>query len=151
VDLRDLFDDLVRFETMLWNRVDLRLQQECGVTLSALNVMMVIDRIPSCRVFDIASALEITVGGTSQAVDRLEAAGYCTRRANPADRRSSILDLTPAGSATVATATPIFDDELESLLRAPLSPTALRELGEALRTVRRAASTRRGDALEGQR
>ena len=100
--------------------------------------------------FDIARALEITVGGTSQAVDRLEAVGYCVRRPNPADRRSSIVELTPAGRDTLTTAGPVFDDELESFLRVPLSPTAASQLGAALSAARRAAATRRGEALDRQ-
>ena len=87
-DLRQVFDDLVRFETILWGAVDGRLQDECGVGLASLNGMLVIDATPLCRVHDIARAVAITVGGASQAVDRLESAGLCARRANPSDRRS---------------------------------------------------------------
>ena len=97
-DLRQLFDDLVRFETILWNAIDTRLLQECNVSLGSLNAMQVIASTPSCRVQDIARAVAITVGGASQAVDRLEAAGRCVRHPNPDDRRSSILDLTPERS-----------------------------------------------------
>jgi DNA-binding MarR family transcriptional regulator len=140
VELRQVFDDLVRFETVLWNRLDARLRAECQVTLGSFNVMLVVDRTPQCRVQDIASALVITVGGTSQAVDRVEAAGWCSRKANPTDRRSSILELTPAGAALLASAGAVFDDELERLLADPLSPTALKQLGSALTTVRRAAT-----------
>ncbi len=71
-DLRQVFDDLVRFETILWGAVDARLQEECGVGLASLNAMLVIDATPLCRVHDIARAVAITVGGASQAVDRLE-------------------------------------------------------------------------------
>ncbi|MGI3781066.1 MAG: MarR family winged helix-turn-helix transcriptional regulator [Janthinobacterium lividum] len=135
-NLRQVFDDLVRFETMLWGAVDDRLREECGMTLAALNVLMIIGETASCRVLDIAQALAITVGGVSQAVDRLEAAGHVERRANPADRRSSILDLTPQGVALIELAAPLFDQELELLLRAPLSPSALTALGDALATLR---------------
>jgi DNA-binding MarR family transcriptional regulator len=143
-DLRQVFDDLVRFETILWGTVDDRLQRECGVTLSTLNVMLVIEATPMCRVQDIAQALAITVGGTSQAVDRLEAAGRCARRANPADRRSSILELTPAGKALLSSAAPVFDRELDRLLRAPLPGTALTQLAAALSTLRRSAAAEAG-------
>ena len=94
-DLRQVFDDLVRFETILWGAIDARLQEECGIGLASLNAMLVIDATPLCRVHDIARAVAITVGGASQAVDRLESAGLCARRANPSDRRSSIVELTP--------------------------------------------------------
>ena len=140
MELRQVFDDLVRFETVLWNRLDARLRAECQVTLGSFNVMLVVERTPQCRVQDIASALAITVGGTSQAVDRVEAAGWCSRKTNPTDRRSSLLELTPTGTTLLASAGTVFDDELERLLADPLTPTALKQLGSALTTVRRAAT-----------
>ena len=140
MELRQVFDDLVRFETVLWAALDTLLRKECHVALGSFNVMMIIDATPQCRVQDIASALCITVGGTSQAVDRLEAAGRCVRRANPEDRRSSILELTPAGTELLASAGVVFDAELQRLLGAPLSATALKQLGSALSTVRRASA-----------
>jgi DNA-binding MarR family transcriptional regulator len=138
-DVRQVFDDLVRFETVLWGTVDDRLRKECDLTLANLNLMMVIDATPQCRVLDIAQALAITVGGTSQAVDRLEAAGHCARRANPADRRSSILELTPEGAALLKHALPVFDGELRRLVQEPLSADAFKRLGDSLGTLRRAA------------
>ena len=139
MELRQVFDDLVRFETVLWNNLDAALRRECDVSLGNVNLMLIIDQTPQCRVQDIASALAITVGGTSQAVDRLEAAGWCVRSANPNDRRSSIVELTAAGAAVFATAGEVFDTELERLLCAPLSRTAFSQLGSALATLRRAA------------
>jgi DNA-binding MarR family transcriptional regulator len=138
-DLRQVFDDLVRFETILWGAVDARLQEECGISLASLNGMLVIDATPLCRVHDIARAIAITVGGASQAVDRLESAGLCARRANPSDRRSSIVELTPAGTELLRIAAPVFDRELDRLLRAPLPDTALTHLGDALSALRRSA------------
>lgn len=139
--LRQVFDDLVRFETILWGVIDARLQQQCDISLASLNAMLVIDETPLCRVQDIARAVAITVGGASQAVDRLESARLCARRANPSDRRSSILELTPAGKNALRSAAPVFDRELERLLRAPLTATALTHLGDALATLRRSAAT----------
>jgi MarR family transcriptional regulator, organic hydroperoxide resistance regulator len=81
------------------------------------------------------------VGGASQAVDRLESAGLCARRANPSDRRSSIVELTPEGTELLRIAAPVFDRELDRLLRAPLPGTALAHLADALGTLRRSAAT----------
>ena len=139
-DLRRVFDDLVRFETILWGAIDARLQEECGVGIAPLNAMLVIDATPLCRVQDIARAVAITVGGASQAVDRLESAGLCARRANPADRRSSIVELTPKGAELLGIAAPVFDRELDRLLRAPLPGTSLAHLADALSTLRRSAA-----------
>lgn len=146
-DLRAVFDDLVRFETVLWNDIDARLRGECDVPLGSLNLMMVIDATPQCRVYDIAAALELTVGGTSQAVDRLEARGHCVRRPHPTDRRSSIVELTPAGQGLLSRAGPVFDQQLESFLQAPLSARALGQLATTLATVRGASRTVTTDLL----
>jgi DNA-binding MarR family transcriptional regulator len=147
--LRQVFDDLVRFETILWGAVDGRLQDECGVSLASLNAMLVIDATPRCRVHDIARAVAITVGGASQAVDRLESAGLCARRANPADRRSSIVELTAQGKQLLGTAAPVFDRELDRLLGASLPATALTQLADAIGTLRRSAATQaRGQAAD---
>ncbi|MFI6624625.1 MarR family winged helix-turn-helix transcriptional regulator [Streptomyces sp. NPDC050528] len=136
MDLRQVFDDLVRFETDLWNGIDARLRQDCDVTLGGLNVMLVVERAGSCRVNDIAAALSITVGGASQAVDRLEKLGHCTRRPHPADRRSSIVELTAAGRELVAQAGPVFDRELATRLAGPLPDTVLGHLAHALAVLR---------------
>lgn len=82
--------------------------------------------------FDIAQVLAITVGGTSQAVDGLEKSGLCVRAPHPADRRSSIVELTP-----VARATPVFDAELQRPLQVSLTKPGAATLADSLRTLRR--------------
>ena len=111
-DLRALFSDIVRFETELWNAVDDRLRTQVELPLSWFEPMLIVDELAGCRVYDIAEALSITVGGTSKLVDRIEAAGLCRRRPNPEDRRSSLITLTAAGRKRLAAATAEFDDEV---------------------------------------
>ena len=135
-DLRRVFDDLIRFETMLWNEVDARLLRDAHASLGNVNLLLVIEATPTCRVQDIAKALAITVGGTSQAVDRLEKAGWCARVPHPSDRRSSIVELTDAGVAVLRQAAPVFDDALERLLGDPLARPALAEFADSLVTLR---------------
>ena len=101
-DLKVLFSDLIRFETDLWNAVDARLRSEHDLPLTWFEPMQVMSKYTACRVFDIKEELSITVGGTSKLVDRIEAAGLCRRRANPDDRRSQIIELTPAGRRLLA-------------------------------------------------
>jgi DNA-binding MarR family transcriptional regulator len=114
--LQTVFNVLIRFETVLWNAVDARLRADCDLPLSRLAPMQVIAKYGSCRVHDIAHELSMTVGGTSKLIDRIEASGYCTRSPNPGDRRSSIIELTPAGNEALARATAVFEDELRSQL-----------------------------------
>jgi DNA-binding MarR family transcriptional regulator len=140
VQLRQVFDDLVRFETVLWREVDARLTRACALGLGSFNVLLVVQQTDRCRVQDVARALAITVGGVSQAVDRLERAGWCARTANPSDRRSSVLELTPAGEALMRDAAPVFDAALDDFLAGPLSKTSLAHLAAALSTVRRAVA-----------
>src|SRR5271170_5196311 len=126
-DLRKVFNDLIRFEIELWNAVDARLKREFGLPLTHFEPMSVIARLPGCRVYDIAAELGITTGGTSKLVDRIEASGYCRRLPNPADRRSSLLELTPEGRRVLAEAGGAFDEELHRLLGSAVPERTLRQ------------------------
>lgn len=138
MDLRQVFDDLVRFETDLWNEIDARLRRDVDVPLGGLNVMLVVEGTENCRINDIAAALSITIGGASQAVDRLEKRGLCARQPNPNDRRSSIIQLTSEGAELTQSAGRLFDQELAARLAAPLSSSELGHLAAALATLRAA-------------
>jgi MarR family transcriptional regulator, organic hydroperoxide resistance regulator len=144
-ELRVLFSELVRLETELWDAVEDRLRSDHGITLPFFEFMQVISCRPECRVQDIAEELSITVGGTSKIIDRIEAAGYCARRANPRDRRSSIITLTPAGERLLPTIAATVDDEL----RARLGTFSDRSLAQLTRTLTRLrASVRSAGAAE---
>jgi MarR family transcriptional regulator, organic hydroperoxide resistance regulator len=135
-DLRLLFSELVRLETELWNAVESRLRADHDVTLPVFEFLQIISRNPLCRVHDIAAELSITVGGTSKIVDRIEAAGYCVRHANPNDRRSSVITLTPAGKRLLPRITATVDGELRSRLGSELSERSLVQLTKNLSRLR---------------
>jgi MarR family transcriptional regulator, organic hydroperoxide resistance regulator len=137
-DLRQLFNEFIRFEIELWNAVDARLKNEFGLPLTHFEPMSVIDRLPACRVYDIANELGITTGGTSKLVDRIEASGYCRRLPNPDDRRSSLLELTPEGRRLFAEAGAAFDDELQRRFGAAVPERTLRQFGATLTRLRAA-------------
>ena len=137
-DLRQLFNDIIRFEIELWNTVDARLKNEFSLPLTHFEPMSVIARLPGCRVYDIASELGITTGGTSKLVDRIEASGYCRRLPNPADRRSSLLELTPEGHRLLAEAGQVFDEELQRLLGSAVPERTLRQFAATLGRLRTA-------------
>lgn len=139
-NLQRLFSDLVRFETELWNSIDMRLRTDFGLPMSRFEPMQVIDRRGSCRVYDIARELSITVGGTSKLVDRIEASGYCVRRPNPDDLRSSIIALTSAGRRMLADATVAFEEELDLRVGSVLSVRAREQLGNTLAKLRTAGA-----------
>lgn len=137
-DLGQLFNELIRFEIELWNAVDTRLKSEFGLPLTHFEPMSVMDRMPKCRVYDIARELGITTGGTSKLVDRIEASGYCRRLPNPEDRRSSLLELTPEGRRRFAEAALVFDDELQRRLGTAVPERTLRQFAATLSRLRAA-------------
>jgi DNA-binding MarR family transcriptional regulator len=145
-DLKVLFSDLIRFETELWNGVDARLRSDHDLPLAWFEPMQVMSKHMACRVFDIKEELSITVGGTSKLVDRIEAAGLCRRRANPDDRRSQIIELTPAGRRLLTKATKSFEDELQKRLESVVTERALDQFGAALTKLR--AANRRHTHLQ---
>jgi DNA-binding MarR family transcriptional regulator len=142
MNLRQVFDDLVRLETDLWNAVDARLRGETGVPLGTFNVLLVLESTHACRVNDIAEKLAITVGGASQAVDRIEQKGLCKRQQDSADRRSSIVSLTALGKGKLSQASPVFDDELGLWLNVPGTQKEFQHFTAVLARLRAAASER---------
>jgi DNA-binding MarR family transcriptional regulator len=137
-DLRRLFTDIIRFEIELWNAVDARLKSEFDLPLTHFEPMSVIDSMPGCRVYDIATELGITTGGTSKLIDRIEANGYCRRLPNPADRRSSLLELTEEGKRIFAAAGEAFDEELQRWLGSAVPERTLRQFAATLTRLRAA-------------
>ncbi|MFJ8669801.1 MarR family winged helix-turn-helix transcriptional regulator [Streptomyces sp. NPDC093600] len=146
-DLKLLFDSVIRLETELWNGVDATLRAACDLPMTWLDILRLLDRTGGCRVQDMADEFAITVGGASKVADRVEAAGYCARRANPDDRRSSIVELTPAGRGKLEQALEVFEEELR-LRFAPLLDD--REAVDLIATLDRLRSAcRAADASRG--
>jgi MarR family transcriptional regulator, organic hydroperoxide resistance regulator len=147
VDLKRVYQDLVRFEIELWNAVDARLRAECDLQLTWFEAMRLLAQRPECRVQDMAEEFGITVGGTSKVVDRIETAGYCRRRANPNDRRSSLIELTPAGRRLVDRATKAFEAELETRIGSVVPEQDLESFAATLSALR--VASRRRSAQSG--
>jgi DNA-binding MarR family transcriptional regulator len=138
-DLTAVFTDLVRLETRLYNVLDARLKAEHELPLGQFEFLRFIAAQGTTRVFDLARELAITVGATSKAVDRLESAGRIRRTANPADRRSSLVELTPAGADVLAAATPTVEAELRTWIGSVLPASALEQLATSLSMLRQRA------------
>jgi DNA-binding MarR family transcriptional regulator len=135
-DLAQVFADLVRYETRLYNALGERLRAEHGLTASQYEFLRIIGRWDGCRVQDLAHEVAITVGATSKGIDRLEAAGWVARRPNPSNRRSSLIALTETGRALLDAATPTFQAGLGTWLADPLTAGALDRLAATLAVLR---------------
>jgi DNA-binding MarR family transcriptional regulator len=144
-DLTALFNELVRLEVETWDAVDARLRAEHGLPLTRYEVMRVIASHPKCRVYDIVAELSLTTGGASKLVDTVEAAGHSRRQPNPDDRRSSIIELTPAGKRFVEKATRTVEDELEKRIGSVLPDRSLRQLTATLTRLREGGGAKRNE------
>jgi DNA-binding MarR family transcriptional regulator len=148
-DLTSLFTDLVRLETRLYNALDARLKAEHNLPLGQFEFLRFLASRGTARVYDLAHQMAITVGATSKAVDRLEAAGRCRRTANPDDRRSSLVAVTPEGERILAEATPTVEAELQTWVGSVVPADALERLATTLSMLRqRAEVDRRTDRAE---
>ncbi|MGA9874071.1 MAG: MarR family winged helix-turn-helix transcriptional regulator [Rhodococcus sp. (in: high G+C Gram-positive bacteria)] len=138
-----LYDNIVRLEVDLWNAIDAALRVECDLQLTWFEILRLLRaHEDGIRVQDIAAEFAITVGGASKVVDRIEAAGYCGRRANPDDRRSSLVALTSTGHRVLAAGTVVFDRELDQRIGAVLDDDTIRAVNSALARLRAAGRLR---------
>jgi NADPH:quinone reductase-like Zn-dependent oxidoreductase/DNA-binding MarR family transcriptional regulator len=137
-DLPFMFSELVRLEIELWNGVDARLRAESDLPLGSFWPLRVIGRTTPCRVQDISAELAMSVGGVSKLVDRLARAGYCDRKPNPDDKRSSVIELTQEGERLLTRAARAFEDELRTRLGSAVPADDLRAFGDTLTRLRAA-------------
>jgi MarR family transcriptional regulator, organic hydroperoxide resistance regulator len=137
-DLRRVFSDVGRVQAQLEAAVKLRLRSELGLPLVLFESMTAIADVEICRVQELATGLGVSAGSASKLADRLCALGYCRRLPNPEDRRSCLLQLTPAGQRKLAAAERSVDQELERLVKPVLSTIQMTELAATLRELRRA-------------
>jgi DNA-binding MarR family transcriptional regulator len=74
--------------------LDQRAAHRFGINRSDLRCLDMLRAVGPTTPTTLASAVGMTTGGLSLALDRLEAAGYVTRRPNSNDRRSVIIEPT---------------------------------------------------------
>jgi DNA-binding MarR family transcriptional regulator len=87
------------------------------------------------RPTEFTDALMLTSSGTTKRLDRLEHAGLITRAPDPADRRGTLITLTPKGLELIDNVTEAHLDNERNLLAA-LSESEQRRLAALLRKLR---------------
>ena len=131
-----MFTDLVRVETRLYNAVAERVKAETGVGAGHFEMLRYLRDHPDARVADLAATFAIGVGTTSKIVDRMEKEGWLGRHPNPANRRSSLLALTPAGESVVSRAEPAWQAAIQDFLGGAVAAADLATLSAALTALR---------------
>ena len=117
--LRRLFDDRVR---------------SLGLTAVQARLLLALDRHPDCNQGFYADRLEVEPITLTRIVDRMEAAGWIQRRADPGDRRARILHLTEKARDKVARVEGIVDRLVGDMLSG-LSQSEQVLLGEMLERI----------------
>jgi DNA-binding MarR family transcriptional regulator len=91
------------------------LARELGLMDSELLALLQIAFHGELAPSSIGSLLDLSSGGATALVQRLERAGHVRRRAHPRDRRSTLIRLTPETEARLTGADAVLDDEVERL------------------------------------
>ncbi|MEU8184618.1 MarR family transcriptional regulator [Micromonospora sp. NPDC049044] len=136
VTLAQVFSDLVRCETRLYNALNETLRRKHGIVASQFEFLRYLRDHPGARVADLAEFFAIGVGATSKGVGRLEARAWVRRVPNPADGRSLLLELTPQGAELVGDAEGTFQEHLATHIGRSIAPARIAELGQTLARLR---------------
>lgn len=91
------------------------LARRLGLTDSEVLAVQHLARAGELTPGQLGSLLQLSSGGTTGLVQRLERAGHVSRRAHPRDGRSTVVRLTPAIAAWATEAWAPFVAELEAL------------------------------------
>ncbi|GLW12220.1 MarR family transcriptional regulator [Microtetraspora sp. NBRC 13810] len=132
--------EVVRRTGMLKARIEAVTQAvlaEHGLTFADFDVLATLRRAGRpyrLKPSTLASLSMLTTGGTSNILQRLEAAGLVAREPDPADGRSSWVRLTPLG-VEKATRLVLATTEAHTDLLSGVPETSLRELADLLREV----------------
>ena len=83
------------------NRLHASMAAELGVNLTGLSALSHLVAVPGMTPKQLSDLLGITTGSTTGTIDSLEKSGFLRREPHRDDRRSVVLQLTPAGRQAV--------------------------------------------------
>ena len=111
--------------------------------LSWLNLLWALDQAPDkrLRMNELAAYLNVSRGGLTKLVDRLEGAGLIGREACSMDRRGYHAVLLPTGADMLRRMWPVYEAELERHLAAALSDAEAEVIRDALLRAAQSACT----------
>lgn len=127
---------IMRVQQILLARLG-ELLRPFGLTFPRYETLMVLvfSRTGALPVGKMGERLQVHRTSMTHMADRLEEAGLVTRVAHAADRRSTLIEITPAGRELAARATVILNEA--GFAMDPLSDDALESITQLLAVVRR--------------
>lgn len=117
---------------MLTEHLDRELRRDADIPHTYYQVLAMLSEAPgrSLRMTELAAVSWASPSRMSHAVDRLQEAGWVTRRRAPDDKRGQIATLTDAGYAKLTEAAPGHAAAVRAILFEPLDPDLLAAFGE---------------------
>ena len=122
-----------------------------GISATDLRAVAFVSMAGGATPKQVAEHLGLTTGALTTLVDRLERAAFVTRTANPNDRRSLLLRLTPQGSAVMVELNDFYRDAFSHTFdeeEIPRMREAFLALAEALKRVADSRGSVAGAAAE---
>jgi DNA-binding MarR family transcriptional regulator len=126
---------LVETQRRLHRLFDRSLRERAGISIVWYEALLRLARSPEQHmpVNELGDALELSSGGATRLVDRLEENGYIERMACPTDRRVSWVGLTDRGTAVLEAATEVHVEDLEENFASRLTADEMATLRDLLR------------------
>ena len=112
-------------------------QSRHGLSLSEADLLLAVAHAPDGRLplSGLAAATNITSGGVTRIVDRLEDRALVRRVPHPTDRRSALVELTPTGSELALEADDTRQEVITARLERVLTSAQLDELAGVLQQI----------------
>jgi DNA-binding MarR family transcriptional regulator len=121
---------------LLKGKIEEVLQRETGLLLADHEALLNLeDAEQPLRMSDIAQRLTLSPGGTTKVIDRMEALGYVARRADPDDRRATVVEITPEGRRAHTRTRAIVDAELEAAWAGHMTESEARVIVDVMKRV----------------
>lgn len=122
----------LRSSALLLRVLDAELRAEHGMSHRTYDALVQLSEAPGRRLHmkDLADALVHSTSGLTRLVDGLERAGYARREVDPANRRATLVVLTPAGLAALENAWPTHVRGVEQYFAAHVSREEARTLAK---------------------
>ncbi|TDO11649.1 DNA-binding MarR family transcriptional regulator [Mycobacterium sp. BK086] len=143
--------------SLLQYAVQQQLRADGGLSYVQFEILAkLVDADRPLTMTELADGVVYSRSGLTHQAGLLEADGLITRKASGVDQRSTVVEITKAGRARVATVLPGHIDVVRGLLFAPLSDQDVRALGDIMSRVRnhmrdrppRSAAARKGRASD---
>ena len=122
----------------LFNALDRRLRDECGLSMEDFDVLAAIQRSRQVRMNDLAGDLSYSPSRLSHVIQRMEDRGWVERKPAPDDKRAKTLTLTAGGRDILDDAWPRHADAIRELFLTQLDEEERQAIEAAFSRIRAA-------------